>query len=336
MVRSKFHYHKIDGEKQIPIIKERDEIMGKKNLLNQRLHSDESQVEADKIKQKPIKEKPVKEKFIKEKPVKEKKNKIKKEKTNKSEKDKINTTIITAKSKKQLSDENKGAAERIEQELENELKRQSEKYVANGKATKRNYYIFKVVLCVLCGYLLFLIYGALMTDYDYDENGNVTAQKMSVEDIKQQKEFNTLLGHYMDARALYEQILSLNYQLDKNEKDAIKYASEFEKLLDESSRIIIQVKAVTPSKQYSQAYSLLLNWVNADLSSYLQEISKALTTGSAENLQNAMNDKQRCYNNCHQLTANIISLGQNIKGVNLTDVKDWSPEIYIQKEMGLV
>ena len=140
----------------------------------------------------------------------------------------------------------------------------------------------------------------------------------------------------MDARALYEKILSLNYQLDKNENDALKYASEYEKLLDESSKIIIQVKAVTPSKQYSQAYSLLLNWVNADLSSYLQEISKALTTGNSENLQNAMNDKQRCYNNCHQLTANIISLGQNIKGVNLSDVKDWSPEIYIQKEMGLV
>lgn len=310
--------------------------MGKNNLLNQRLHSDEMQDEVKKKKEKPIKEKPVKEKVVKEKPVKEKKEKIKKERKSKTEKNKIETTVITAKSKDQLSKENKGAAEKLDKELEEEIERRSERFESNGKSTKRNYYIFKVVLCVLCGYLLFLIYGALMTDYDYNEKGNVTAQRMSVEDIRQQKEFNTLLGYYMDARALYEKILSLNYQLDRNEKDAIKYASEYEKLLDESSRIIIQVKAVTPSKQYSQAYSLLLNWVNADLSSYLQEISKALTTGSAENLQNAMNDKQRCYNNCHQLTANIISLGQNIKGVNLTDVKDWSPEIYIQKEMGLV
>lgn len=297
--------------------------MGKNNLLSQRLHSDELQDEAKKKKEKPIKEKPVKEKIIKEKKTKTKNNKIE-------------TTVITAKSKDQLSEENIGAAENLDKELEEEIERRSERFESNGKSTKRNYYIFKVVLCVLCGYLLFLIYGALMTDYDYDEKGNVTAQRMSVEDIKQQKEFNTLLGYYMDARALYEKILSLNYQLDKNENDALKYASEYEKLLDESSKIIIQVKAVTPSKQYSQAYSLLLNWVNADLSSYLQEISKALTTGNSENLQNAMNDKQRCYNNCHQLTANIISLGQNIKGVNLSDVKDWSPEIYIQKEMGLV
>ncbi|MCR5480203.1 MAG: hypothetical protein K6F27_10150 [Ruminococcus sp.] len=297
--------------------------MGKNNLLSQRLHSDELQDEVKKKKEKPIKEKPVKEKIIKEKKTKTKNNKIE-------------TTVITAKSKDQLSEENIGAAENLDKELEEEIERRSERFESNGKSTKRNYYIFKVVLCVLCGYLLFLIYGALMTDYDYDEKGNVTAQRMSVEDIKQQKEFNTLLGYYMDARALYEKILSLNYQLDKNENDALKYASEYEKLLDESSKIIIQVKAVTPSKQYSQAYSLLLNWVNADLSSYLQEISKALTTGNSENLQNAMNDKQRCYNNCHQLTANIISLGQNIKGVNLSDVKDWSPEIYIQKEMGLV
>ena len=138
--------------------------MGKNNLLNQRLHSDEMQDEVKKKKEKPIKEKPIKEKVVKEKPVKEKKEKIKKERKSKTEKNKIETTVITAKSKDQLSEENKGAAEKLDKELEEEIERRSERFESNGKASKRNYYIFKVVLCVLCGYLLFLIYGALMTD----------------------------------------------------------------------------------------------------------------------------------------------------------------------------
>lgn len=204
------------------------------------------------------------------------------------------------------------------------------------KRDKRKYRFVKAFMCFLCGYLIFLIYGVMVTTYDYDKYGNVTAQIMSKDDIKRQKEFSTLLGYYMDARKVYEDILILNYRVDKDIEDPLDLVPEYEELLEETSRIIIQLKATDPSKGYSQAYELLLNWVNADLSSYLQEISAAISQNSAEHMQNAINDKQRMYNNCYQLTANVVSLGENIKGVNISKLKEWSPEEFIKEEMGEV
>lgn len=189
-------------------------------------------------------------------------------------------------------------------------------------------------MCFLCGYLLFLIYGVMVTNYDYNKDGDVTAQIMTKDDIQNQKEYSTLLGYYMDSRALYEKILILNYRLDKNVEDPLDLVPEYESLLDESNRILVQLKAVSPSKAYTPAYNLLINWVNADISSYLQEISAALSQNNAEHMQNAINDKQRVYNDCYQLTANMISLGENVKGVNISELKEWSPEEYIKSEMG--
>lgn len=204
------------------------------------------------------------------------------------------------------------------------------------KSIKRRFQFVKLFMCFLCGYLLFLIYGVMVTNYDYDETGNVTAQIMTREDIKQQKEYSTLLGYYIDARSIYEQILCLNYRLDKGIEDPLDLVPEYESLLDETSQVIIQLKAVDPPKSYAQAYGLLLNWVDKDLSSYLQEISSALSQNNAEHMQNALNDKERCYSDCYQLTANVINLGENIKGVNVSELKEWSPEEYIKEEMGEV
>lgn len=224
--------------------------------------------------------------------------------------------------------------ETIDDKIEYET---GEDYIKEQKILKRNkrkFYFIKIFMCFLCGYLLFLIYGVMVTNYDYNKDGDVTAQIMTKDDIQNQKEYSTLLGYYMDSRALYEKILILNYRLDKNVEDPLDLVPEYESLLDESNRILVQLKAVSPSKAYTPAYNLLINWVNADISSYLQEISAALSQNNAEHMQNAINDKQRVYNDCYQLTANMISLGENVKGVNISELKEWSPEEYIKSEMG--
>lgn len=202
------------------------------------------------------------------------------------------------------------------------------------KRSKRKFYLFKISICFLCGYLLFLIYGVMVTNYDYNKDGEVEAQIMTREDIKNQKEYSTLLGYYIDARSLYEQILLIDYRLEKNPDDAIDLVPEYESWLDTSNKILVQLKAFSPSKAYTPAYNLLINWVNADLSSYLQEISAALSQSSAEHMQNAINDKERIYNDCYQLTANMISLGEKVKGVDISTLKEWSPEEFIKEEMG--
>ena len=213
----------------------------------------------------------------------------------------------------------------------------ADEYIREQKAIKksnRKIYFTKIFMCFMCAYLLFLIYGVMVTNYDYDEKGSVTAQILSIEDIQNQNEYSALMGYYIEARNIYEKILILNYRYDQSEEDALDLVPEYETVLEDVNKLIVQLKAVTPSKQYSQAYSLLISWVDTDIASFLQEISAAISQNNAEHMQNAINDKTRTYNDCHQLTANMISLGEHVKGVSISELKEWSPEEFLKKEMG--
>ena len=282
------------------------------NLLNDRLNDETPETKKEKKLQKKQERKKITEE--------NKKNK------------KETETVIVPKTEEQVKEVSK------KEDIDSVIEAASgEDYILEQKKLKRSrnkYYFFKIFICFMCGYLLFLIYGVLVTNYDYDEKGNVVAQIMTKDDIEKQKEYSTLLGYYIDARTLYEKILVINYRFDKSPDDAIDLVPEYESLLDESNRILVQLKAFSPSKAYTPAYNLLVTWVNADLSSFLQEISAALSQSSAEHMANAINDKERMYNDCYQLTANMISLGEKVKGVDISTLKEWSPEEYIKEEMG--
>lgn len=282
------------------------------NLLNDRLNDETPETKKEKKLQKKQERKKITEE-----------NKKKKKETE---------TVIVPKTEEQVKEVSK------KEDIDSVIEAASgEDYILEQKKLKRSrkkYYFFKIFICFMCGYLLFLIYGVLVTNYDYDEKGNVVAQIMTKDDIEKQKEYSTLLGYYIDARTLYEKILVINYRFDKSPDDAIDLVPEYESLLDESNRILVQLKAFSPSKAYTPAYNLLVTWVNADLSSFLQEISAALSQSSAEHMANAINDKERMYNDCYQLTANMISLGEKVKGVDISTLKEWSPEEYIKEEMG--
>lgn len=283
------------------------------NLLNERLNEDEIDKQQAKEQAKILKE-----------------EKKKQEKAKKKEK----TYTQTIESKKAEEVAKEEPTEEFEAKIEALT---GEDFVKEQKAIKkrkRNFYAVKILLCLLCANFLFLIYGVVVTEYDYDDNGRVVPQIMTSEEIAQKKEFEVLLGYYYDARSLYEKILSLNYRLEKGIEQPLTLVPEYESLLDISNRVLIDLKAYKPMKAFQQAYNMLGTWVNADLSSYIQEISMGISQNSQEHLTNAYADKERCYNNCKQLTANMISLGETVKGVNVSILKEWSPTKYIEEEMG--
>lgn len=273
------------------------------NLLNERLNSDDDDIK--------------------------KKKKTKKPKKKKNE---LSNIIIKPINKKELLEKNNNDLfdEKLEALTMDAYNTEQKKL----KRDKRNKCLVKAFMCFMCVYMLFLIYGVMVTTYDYDENGNVSAQILSQEDIIHQNEYSDLMSYYIEARNIYEKILILNYRYDQGQEDALDLVPEYETLLEDVNKLIVQLKAVTPSKQYSPAYALLISWVDTDIASFLQEISAAISQNNAEHMQNAINDKTRIYNDCHQLTANMISLGEHVKGVSITDLKEWSPEEYLKKEMG--
>lgn len=182
-------------------------------------------------------------------------------------------------------------------------------------------------------YLCFLIYGVFVTDYHYTEDGTIAPEVQTVQDIKQEKEFDTVLYQYIKCRDLYEKALLLDYRLGKGEEDPLTIAPLYEELLDEVSDLSIKTDALTVETKYTKIKEMLLSWIKNDIAVYLQNMSSSISQNNAETAQNALTDRNRTYANFSNVTQNIVALGDQIEGVDLTDIKQWTPEDYVNKEI---
>lgn len=185
-------------------------------------------------------------------------------------------------------------------------------------------------LGIACAYLVFLIYGVFVTNYQYREDGTIMAQKMSVKDIKDQSEFNQLMVQYESCRKLYEKTLSLDYRLAQGLEDPVLIAPEYEGLLDEVQKISVRISALDVPTKYTQTIKIMMQWIQNDIAVYLQNMSSAISTNNGEKANNALVDKTNVYYDFAQMTSNLDSLGSVIPGIDLTDLNSWTPDNYTE------
>ena len=220
-----------------------------------------------------------------------------------------------------------------EEQLEiEELKKQHEEKNRENrwKLTTR---IINILLVASCIYVVFLIYGVFVTDYQYNEDGTIEAQRLSVSEIKEMKNYETVLVQYENCRVLYEKVLMLDYRLGQGEEEPLTIAPEYEELLDTVNSLAVRIEAMSVDSKYAQIKSMLLNWVQNDIALYLQNMSEAISENDSEKANNALQDKDTVYTDFLQITSNIVATGEDISGIDLTDIKEWTPESYIDKEI---
>ena len=78
---------------------------------------------------------------------------------------------------------------------------------------------------------------------------------------------------------------------------------------------------------------MMVNWIKNDIAVYLQNISAAISENNTEKANNALQDKDRVYDDFSLITQNIVALGSSISGADLTDIKSWTPEDYVDQEI---
>lgn len=193
--------------------------------------------------------------------------------------------------------------------------------------------IMSGVLIAGCVYVSILIYGVMVTDYNYNENGEIVPEVVSVQDIKEEKAYDTILYQYLQCRSLYEEVLMLDYRLGKGEKDPLTLAPLYEEKLDTVSSLSIKTDALTVETKYSKVKDMLLSWNKNDIAVYLQNMSSAISQNNSETAQNALQDKDRVYSDFSLITQNLVAMGENLQGVDLTDVKQWTPEDYVDEQI---
>ena len=190
-----------------------------------------------------------------------------------------------------------------------------------------------IVMTLLCVYLTMLIYGTLVTEFRYDETGAVAPVEMSVQDISNRNEYMTIIGMYMQCRALYEKVLVLDYRMASGVEDLMAIAPEYEESIDVVNSLAVQLEAVQVGSKYNQVLYMMLTWVNTHMFNYCRYMSTAVSQGDEQAAAEAIAARQHVYDDFQLLTQNVVTLGGDVKGYSLTEITDWSPEGFVQKHL---
>lgn len=193
--------------------------------------------------------------------------------------------------------------------------------------------IINILLVVACVYVLFLIYGVSVTDYQYSNNGTIEAQKLSVRELADKKAYETVYYQYLHLRSLYEEVLLLDYRIGKGEEELLTIAPEYEALLDDVTNLSVKTEAMEVESQYSQIKNIMLLWVKNDIAVYLQNMSAAISQNDVETANKAIQDKERVYKDFSIITQNIVAMGESVKGADLTEIREWTPESYVDEKI---
>lgn len=226
--------------------------------------------------------------------------------------------------------------EKYEEELNINEEMQARK---EAREQKRHSIINKVITVSLilgCVYMIFLIYGAIKTQYIYADNGRVVAQRMTVEKIKDLNEFNKVVLEYRSARDLYEKILVLDYRIAAGEEDALLVAPEYEKLLETVEELLLEIQSAEIEAEYTQINTMLEEWIGTNVAVYCQRMSQAISQNNAEYANQAIEFKQKMYNSFSIITENVSKIGGEIEGADISDIKKWSPETFVQEYIGAI
>lgn len=188
-----------------------------------------------------------------------------------------------------------------------------------------------VLLTVACSYLVVLIYGSFITEFYYDDKGEVAPVIMSVSDISDKNEYNSIVGMYLQTRSLYETLLTLDYRMAAGTEDSMSIAPKYEATLDTVSALTTQIDAAVINSKYTQIKNMLLTWVQTHAAAYCQYMSAAITQNDSNAANEAIAARQVLNDNFQLITQNIVTLGGEIKGYDLTDIENWSPDGFVQQ-----
>ena len=229
-----------------------------------------------------------------------------------------------------VPEEERKDPEELEAELEAEESERQRKQIHTERVRKIAGRFFQVILAVLCVYTVFLIYGLMSTEYVYDENGNVVPKIVTVEEIENRDVYALLYWHYLQARGLYEDILRLDYRLSMYEESKL-IATEYEELLDTVSSQTVAIDGLALDTKYGQFKTMLLEWVKTDAAVYLQNISAAILQNDSQKEEEALACRSQMYTDFLILSENMAVLGENVPGIDVSSLYEWSPENFISE-----
>lgn len=190
-----------------------------------------------------------------------------------------------------------------------------------------------IILVVLCCYMVTLIFGVAMTDYQYNKDGKIAPAVMSVADIREKAQFSQVKGQYENIRELYKKILLLDYRMAQGQEDQKLLATEYQKYLDSAAGIATKIKALNVDTKYNEIKTMMYNWSYTYMAQYIQYMASAILQDNSSDAEEALKFKDDLLIQFTSITQSLVAVGENINGVDLTDMKKFDPGTYAENKI---
>ena len=220
-----------------------------------------------------------------------------------------------------------------------DLSAELEKINAAKQANKRKTLLSKIgngLLVLACIYVGFLIFGVTVTNYHYSKSGKIEAERLTVQDIKEKKDFEKIQVMYEKCRMLFEEVLMMKYRYEQNPEDRT-LSTEFEAERKKVDELFQQINGTPVSDKYTQIQNMMKIWLEDEqysLANYCSHMSEGISKQSADNLDSAEHIYYTAVEpNFGSITSNIIEIGESINGVDVSKFKSWDPSTYAEKKI---
>lgn len=223
-------------------------------------------------------------------------------------------------------------ADEEEAEFEEKLLREQEMNAIEAKRGARIRAVTDAVLIAMCVYMVSLIYGVFNTDFKYGETGEIEPVVLSVEDLSERAQYSVVLNLYYRCRNEYQEILKLDWMLLQEAVDNKSVAPKYEVESGKCSVLVSQIDGADIDVKYFQVGQLMYEWAST-AAGYCEHTARALTAYSAEAESMAVQDRENTSGLFYDLTQNLVILGQDLAGIDTSDIYNWDPEAYVRKEM---
>lgn len=199
--------------------------------------------------------------------------------------------------------------------------------------------VLSVLISVASLYIVTLIYGVTVTEFSYGDSGQIEAVTLTVEQIEKKQDFNTVLSMYVQARNIYEEILTLDYRVATGNEALEAIAPDYQVALEDVLTVATSINGTTCSAENQQIKNLLYTWMSTYMPDYCKYMITALSQNGTAEGEAAGQEAIACRSqylepNFQSITQNVITIGSGIEGVDLEDITSWSPEDVAKKIQG--
>ena len=182
----------------------------------------------------------------------------------------------------------------------------------------------KSLLLLLCGYLLFFIFGMLVSDYYIDENGVRQPIVLSFDYMKEREDYRQLRQHYDAISDLIIDITVIDIHLANEDITNMEAATQYTALLNEKVDIMIpKITAMELSDDQVVLQKSMETLLSNDIAVYLQKMIEGVKTGNPDSIKTGLTWRDKFLSSFDVIRNDMILLCGRVKA-DSTDIKDWN------------